>query len=146
MVAAHFGLLDDVLLSADAGWHGADGRDAALLRAAEHAFAAPPATLAERQPLVMGHLLLHGRVPAWAGYDQRPGPLRGGRATIHQGQRLRAGGRAVCMGPSYRMVTELAEPALRTTLPGGPSDRRFSRWYASGLADWWNGRFKTLAR
>ena len=146
MVAAHFGLLDDVLLSADGGWHGADGRDAALLRAAEHAFAAPPATLAERQPLVMGHLLLHGRVPAWAGYDQRPGPLRGGRATIHQGQRLRAGGRAVCMGPSYRMVTELAEPALRTTLPGGPSDRRFSRWYRSGVADWWSGRFKTLAR
>ena len=146
MVAAHFGLLDDVLLSADGSWHGARGRDAALLHAAEHAFAAPPATLAERQPLVMGHLLLHGRVPAWAGYDQRPGPLRGGRATIHQGQRLRAGGRDICMGPSYRMVTDLAEPALRTTLPGGPSDRRFSRWYDSGVADWWNGRFKTLAR
>lgn len=146
MVAMHFGLLDDVLLSADGGWHGADGRDAAFLRAAEHAFAAPPATLAEQQPLVMGHLLLHGRVPSWAGFDRRPGALRGGRATIHQAQRLRTGGRDVCIGPSYRMVTDLAEPALRSALPGGPSERRFSRWYDSGVAEWWSGRFKTLAR
>ena len=146
MVATHFGLLDDVLLSLDGSWHGADGRDAAFLRAAEHAFTASPATLAEQQPLVMGHLLLRGRFPAWVGYDQRPGALRGGRATIHQGQKLRVGGRDICIGPSYRMVTDLAEAALRTALPGGPSDRRFSRWYRSGIEDWWSGRFKTLAR
>jgi len=146
MVAAHFGLLDDVLLRSDGGWHGAGGRDAAFLRAARQAFATAPATLAERQPLVMGHLLWHGRVPAWAGFDQRPGALRGGRATIHQGQRLRVSGRDICIGPSYRMVTELATQTLRTTLAGGPSDRRLSRWYSSGVADWWSGRHKTLAR
>ncbi|MDP8968317.1 MAG: penicillin acylase family protein, partial [Actinomycetota bacterium] len=146
VVAALFGLLDDVLLSDDGGWHGAEGRDAAFMRAAERAFAAPPATLAEQQPLVMGHLLLHRRVPAWVGYDRRPGALRGGRATIHQAQRLRAAGREICLGPSYRMVTDLAEPLLRTALPGGPSDRRFSRWYDNGIAGWWSGRPKTLAR
>ncbi|MEJ7797088.1 MAG: penicillin acylase family protein [Solirubrobacteraceae bacterium] len=146
MVAAVFGLLDDVLLNPGGGWHGTEGRDAAFLHAAERAFATAPATLAERQPLVMGHLLLHGRVPGWAGFDRRPGALRGGRATIHQGQRLRSGGRDVCVGPSYRMVTDLAESALRTALPGGPSERRFSRWYAGGVADWWSGCSKTLAR
>lgn len=147
MIAAHFQLLDDVLLRPDSGWHGAGGRDATLLRAADRAFAAPSLTLAEHQgPLVMGHLLLYGRIPSWAGFDCRPGPLRGGRATIHQGQRLRAGGRDICVGPSYRMVTDLAEASLRTALPGGASDRRFSRWYRSGVADWWNGRSKTVAR
>lgn len=145
-VAAHFGLLDDVLCSPDGGWHGAGGRDAAFRRAAEHAFAAPPRTLGEQQPLVMAHLLLAGRVPRWVGFDREPGALRGGRATIHQGQRLRTAGRDICVGPSYRMVTDLARPLLRTTLPGGPSDRRHSRWYASGVEDWWSGRFKTLAR
>ncbi|MEA2128138.1 MAG: penicillin amidase, partial [Solirubrobacteraceae bacterium] len=147
LVAAHFQLLDEVLLGTDSGWHGAGGRDAMFRRAAESAFAAPPATLAEhQQPLVMEHVLFGGRIPAIAGFDCRPGALRGGRATIHQGQRLRAGGRDICVGPSYRMVTDLAEPALRTALPGGPSDRRFSRWYRSGVADWFDGRAKTVAR
>ncbi|HEV7805676.1 MAG TPA: penicillin acylase family protein [Solirubrobacteraceae bacterium] len=145
IVASSFGLLDDVLLGRDSGWHGAGGRDAAFLRAAEVAFDAPPSTLAERQPLVLGHLLLAGRLPAWAGFDRRTPGLRGGRATIHQGQRLRSAGRDVVVGPSYRMVTDLAGAALRTALPGGPSDRRTSRWYASGVDDWWSGRCKTLS-
>jgi penicillin amidase len=144
IAAASFGLLDDVLVRSDSGWYGAGGRDAALLRAAQAAFAAEPATLAERQPLVLTHVLLGGRVPAWAGFDRPTPGLRGGRATIHQGQRLRSGGRDVVIGPSYRMVTDLAGTQLRTALPGGPSDRRFSRWYASGLDDWWRGRCKTL--
>jgi penicillin amidase len=144
IVAASLGLLDDVLLGRDSGWHGAGGRDAAFLRAAEIAFAAEPSTLAQRQPLVLGHLLFAGRVPVWAGFDRRTPGLRGGRATIHQGQRLRSGGREIVIGPSYRMVTDLATAALRTALPGGPSDRRTSRWYASGLDGWWHGRSKTL--
>lgn len=146
MIAGCFGLLDEVLLRRDSAWHGVDGRDAALLRAAEHAFAAAPQTLAERQPLLLGHLLMSGTLPPWLGFDRRPGAMRGGRATIHQGQRLRMGGRDVTAGPSYRMVTDLAGSTLRTALPGGPSDRRFSRWYASGVADWLTGHSKTLAR
>jgi penicillin amidase len=89
---------------------------------------------------------MSGTLPPWLGFDRRPGAMRGGRATIHQGQQLRIGGRDVTAGPSYRMVTDLASSALRTALPGGPSDRRFSRWYASGVADWLTGRSKTLAR
>ncbi|MGI8729528.1 MAG: penicillin acylase family protein [Solirubrobacteraceae bacterium] len=146
LVAGHFGQLDEVLLRSDSAWHGADGRDACLRRAAERAFAADPSTLAEHQPLVMGNLMLHGIIPPWLGFDHRPGALRGGRATIHQGQRVRMSGRDLCAGPCYRMVTDLAASSLRTALAGGPSDRRFSRWYVSGVADWWSGRSKTLAR
>ncbi|MDX6678255.1 MAG: penicillin amidase [Solirubrobacteraceae bacterium] len=144
IVAACFGLLDDVLLREDSGWHGAAGRDAALVRAARVALDAPPSTLAERQPLVLGHALLTGRVPAWAGFDRATPGLRGGRATIHQGQLLRSRGRDMAIGPSYRMVTDLGRPQLRTALPGGPSDRRTSRWYSSGVDDWWAGRSKSL--
>ena len=146
LVAAHFGLLDDVLLDPDSAWHGPDGRDASLRRAATHALATPPSRLRDRQPLVMRHILLHGRVPSWLGFDHAPLPLRGGRATIHQGQTLRSGGREFSVGPSFRMVTSLSDSVIRTALPGGPSDRRFSRWYDSGVADWWDGIFKTVGR
>jgi penicillin amidase len=144
IVAASFGLLDDVLLRPEGGWHGAGGRDAAFERAAQAAFAAEPMTLAQRQPLVLGHVLLSGRLPLKAGFDRSTPGLRGGRATIHQGQRLRSSGREVAIGPSYRMVADLAGRTLRTALPGGPSDRRSSRWYASGIEDWWSGRARTL--
>jgi hypothetical protein len=50
----------------------------------------------------------------------------------------------MAIGPSYRMVTDLGRPQLRTALPGGPSDRRTSRWYSSGVDDWWAGRSKSL--
>lgn len=144
LVATYFGLFDEVLLNADGAWHGQGGRDVAFRRAAEQAFANSPRTLAQRQPLVMGNLLLHGRLPSWLGFDRRPGALHGGRATIRQGQRLRFAGREISFGQSYRMVTTLAEPLLRTALPGGPSDRRFSRWYGDGIAGWENGRLKPL--
>jgi penicillin amidase len=145
-VAAHFGLLDDVLLNPDSAWHDQDGRDAALRRAANSALATLPSKLRDRQPLVMRHILLHGRAPSWLGFDHAQLSLRGGRATIHQSQTLRSGGRKFSVGPSFRMVTNLADAAIHTTLPGGPSDRRFSRWYDSGVADWWSGTFKTVSR
>ena len=43
--------------------------------------------------------------------------------------------------PSYRMITDLGENILYTNLAGGPSERRFSKYYASGLQEWINGRY-----
>jgi penicillin amidase len=79
------------------------------------------------------------------GFDRGPFPLRGGRATIHQGQVFRQGGRETSWAPSYRLATDFAEPVARTALAGGPSDRRFSRWYANEIQDWLDGRTKQLS-
>lgn len=84
------------------------------------AFANAPAALVEHAPLVMGDLLFGGTIRSWIGFDRRPA-RRGSRATIHHGQRLRSGGREICGGPSWRMVTDIAQPMLRTALPGGPT-------------------------
>ena len=56
----------------------------------------------------------------------------------------RSGGRATSFAPSFRMVIELEKDEVRTCLAGGPSDRRFSRWYCSDLANWTAGRYKTI--
>ncbi len=68
----------------------------------------------------------------------------GGRGTIRQGQVYRSGGRETSFAPSFRLVTDFADEAAHTALAGGPSDRRTSRWYASGLAAWQAGRLKPL--
>jgi penicillin amidase len=135
---------DAVLLGADSVWFGAEGRDAVYRRVAERVLTEPAGTWGERQQLLMKHVLLGGRLPRWVGFDRGPLPLRGGRGTIHQGQIYRAGGRQTSFAPSYRLVTDLAESAAYTGLAGGASDRRFSRWYAHGIADWGAGRFKRL--
>ena len=136
--------LDRVLLRPDSAWFGAEGRDATFARLAARTLASPARPWGEEQRIMMTHLLLGGRLPSWLGFDRGPVPLRGNRATIHQGQVYRSGGRATSFAPSYRLVTDLAGTTARTCLAGGPSDRRFSRWYASGIADWLAGRFKTL--
>jgi penicillin amidase len=135
---------DGVLLCPDSAWYGDEGRDAVFRRAAERALADPASTWGEIRQLTMRHLLLGGRVPSWLGFDHGPVSLAGGRATIHQGQIYRAGGRQTSFAPSYRLITDLGEPAAYTTLMGGPSDRRFSRWYTCGVADALAGRFKRL--
>lgn len=135
---------DQVLLKSDSVWYGEEGRDAVFQRVAARTLATPAGPWGAQQALQMKHLLLGGRLPLWLGFDYGPLPLAGGRATIHQGQLYRSGGRDTSFAPSYRLVTDLAEAAAHTALAGGPSDRRFSPWYTSGVADWIAGRYKTL--
>ena len=68
----------------------------------------------------------------------------GGRATIHQGQIYRTGNRTTTFCPSFRMVTDLSTDEVHSSLAGGPRDRRFSRWYVSGLKDWIKGKYKVV--
>ena len=90
-------------------------------------------------------MLFGEKLPAFLGFDRGPVTGIGGRATIHQGQIYRSGGRETTFFPSFRIVTDLAGDHCRTNLAGGPSDRRFSKWYVSDLENWLNGTYKTLS-
>jgi penicillin amidase len=136
--------LDRVLLAEESIWFGGEPRDAIYARVLARSLDGPLTTWGSEQRVLMKHLLFGGRFPAWLGFDHGPVPLRGNRATIHQGQVYRSGGRVTSFAPSYRMVTDLGAPTIRTCIAGGPSDRRFSPWYTSGMLDWITGRFKTL--
>ena len=143
LIPFFFWLIDDVLLDPTGGWAGEHGRDAALRRLAIAALATA-VNRAASPTMTMRHIMLGGRLPRWIGFDHGPVPLRGGRATIHQTQQLRAGGRDITAGPSFRLVTDLARDDVWTAYPGGPSDRRFSPWFSSGVRDWLAGRLKPV--
>lgn len=135
---------DRVLLQSDSAWYGEEGRDGVFKRVAAGTLTGPLRTWGSQRQLLMKHLMLGGRLPAWIGFDHGPVSIMGGLGTIHQCQIYRSGGRDTSFAPSYRIVTDLGEAAAHTCLAGGPSDRRFSRWYVSGVDDWLAGRFKTL--
>jgi penicillin amidase len=93
---------------------------------------------------VLRHLMLAGRTPLALGFDRGPISLSGGRAAPCQMQFYTVGHREGCLAATLRLNADLGEDALHTNLIGGPSDRRFSRWYCSGLDDWLAGKFKRL--
>jgi penicillin amidase len=146
-VALHHGNFDRVLLSECPAWFGGRSREQIYRAALEGALAAPPRSWGEARQMPMRHLLFGTKLPRLGKLlrlNRGPVVLNGGRATIHQGQTHAGHGGDVWVGPSWRLVTELATDEIWTTLPGGPSDRPWSRWYASGLRGWAGGRYKRV--
>lgn len=142
LVHAFFFRLFDDLLAREEGeeWFGAEGKAAFVSRVARRALegvdpAALPPWGAPRR-VFLRHLLFGGKLPPALGFDRGPFEVAGGRATVAQGQLLSLSGRESAFCPSWRFVTDLADDVSETALAGGPSDRRFSRWYAADLARW----------
>ena len=99
----------------------------------------------KRNTIPLTHILFGGKLPRFLGFDRGPIELPGGRATVHQGQVFRSGGRQTSFAPSLRILVDMGSDVLHSNLPGGPSDRRFSKWYASDLGPWLRGEYKCLA-
>jgi penicillin amidase len=135
---------DRVLLSENSGWFGGQSRGTIYRRVAEESLQVTPRPWGEVRKVMMSHLLLGGKLPAFLGFDRGPITIIGNRATIHQGQIYRAGNRTTTFCPSFRIVTDLSTEEVYTSLAGGPRDRRFSRWYCSDLKNWIQGKYKAV--
>jgi penicillin amidase len=147
MFADFFEAFDRVLLAPSSAWFRGATRDEIFRRVAAGALAVdgePAKPWKSGQQIVLAHMLFGGKLPRFLGYDRGPITLIGGRGTPHQGQIYRSGGRTTSFAPSIRIVTDMAEDAVHTALVGGPSDRRFSKWYASDVDRWCRGELKTL--
>lgn len=150
LVHAYFFRIFDDLLAREEGeeWFGAEGKAALVSRVSRRALegvdlsALPPWGTSRR--VLLRHLLFGGKLPPALGFDRGPFEVVGGRATVVQGQFLSLAGRESAFCPSWRFVTDLATDVSETALAGGPSDRRFSRWYATDLSRWLAFERKTL--
>ncbi len=136
--------VDRILLSKDSVWFEGKKRDAIYKDVAREALDISVYSWGKKNTIIMQHLLFGGKFPRLFGFDVGPIPIRGGRATPHQGQIYRSADRATSFLPSYRFVVDFASDGALTNLPGGPSDRRFSKWYTSDLDNWLNGGFRIL--
>jgi len=136
---------DRVLLSENSPWFNGETRGAIYRAVAQAALAIEPKPWSAVQGFTMKNIFWAGKLPGFVGFDRGPVTAIGGRATIHQGQVYRSGGRDTTFLPSFRMVADFAEDALYTNLAGGPSDRRFSKWYCNDLENWLGGKYKTVS-
>jgi len=148
VVADYFHLFDDALLSDDPIWFGEQGREATIARVLDSVLRNLDPTIIQtwgkRRSMVLRNIVLGGKLPIWLGFDQGPVELEGNRATVVQGQLFTAYGRTTSFGVSWRFITDMAQDEAATVIPGGPSGRRFSKWYRSEVDRWLRGEYKTL--
>ncbi len=140
----YYANLDRILASPESAWF--DGEDPAVLfrQAIAEGLDITAVPYARTRTITLDHLLFGGRLPRFMGFDAGPLALPGGRATIVQGQIFKSDGRLTTFSPGFRFIADLAGDAIHTNLAGGPSDRRFSKWYTSDLENWYEGNYKEL--
>ena len=131
-----YGQCDRTLLDPDSAWLGGRTREAVFRAAFEAVASEVPAAWGSRNQITLTNMFFAGKLPRWLGFDRGPVPLPGGRATPQQGQVYTSAGRVTSFAPSLRVIADMSEARLWTALMGGPSDRRWSRWYTSGVAGW----------
>jgi penicillin amidase len=136
---------DDVLLQPKSAWFGSLSRDAIFKKALERGLGLSIKTWGQVQKLPLNNIFFDGQMPSILGFDKGPITLIGGRATIHQGQIYRSNGRQTSFMPTIRMISDLAKHEIRSTLLGGPSDRRFSKLYSSDIRNWQRGVYKLIS-
>ncbi len=133
---------DAVLLAESSPWFGEQTRKQIYEAVLESISQLEIKTWGSVQQFSMNHILFDGKMPGFLGFDKGPITGVGGRATIHQGQIYRSAGRVTTFMPSFRMTMDMASSEMHSNLAGGPTDRRFSKWYTSGLQDWLDGKYK----
>ena len=141
----YYGNFDTILLKKKSPWFGGRAQDEVFKLAVKEGLRVKAVPYGRTRSVVFSHLLFGGKLPGFLGFDYGPIELPGNRATIPQGQIFKSAGRITTFSPSYRMIADMSTRELHTALPGGPSDRRFSRWYTSDIANWLKGVYKLLA-
>ena len=140
----YYGNFDEILLNEKSSWFREMKREEALRRALDSGLNVKPVPYGQTRKVMLANLLFGGKLPSFFGFDHGPIELPGSRATVPQGQIFRSGGRTTTFSPSYRMITDMSTEEIHTNMPGGVSDRRFSKLYLNDLKNWMAGVYKIL--
>ena len=135
---------DQILLSKKSSWFRGRTREEIYSRTVEKALSVEVKSWGEVQKVTLSNIFFGGKLPRFLGFDRGPITVIGSLATPHQGQIFESAGRQTSFAPSYRMITDLSRDEVYTNMAGGPSDRRFSKWYCSDIENWVTGKYKKL--
>ncbi|MEE4270669.1 MAG: penicillin acylase family protein [Thermoanaerobaculales bacterium] len=146
--ADYYHLFDAVLFANHPFWWGDAGRETVLRAVFAELLTEPDPFIlmpwGRRRQVDMTNIFFDGRLPRFLGFDHGPVELPGGRATVVQGGIFTAHGHATSFAPSWRFITDMSTDTVHTVLAGGPSGRRFSKWYTTDVERWLAGEYKTM--
>lgn len=143
----YFANFDNILFAKQSAWFQHRSRDECVRTAIRKTLEAyPPGTLRpwKQENQLRLHHVLFPRLPGFLGFGSGPVPVSGGRATPHQGQIHQGDFQRTACIPVFRMIVDLAEQGIRSSIAGGPGDRRYSGWLRSELDNWIKGIYKQV--
>jgi penicillin amidase len=135
------GKFDQVLLKKRSAWFGDLSRDRIYQTAIERGLQKPAVPYGRTRETYIPNIFFAGQLPKIFGFDYGPYEHIGSRATVAQSQMFKAMGHPATFVAVYRMIADMDTDELHTNNAGGPSDRRFSKYYTMGISDWINARY-----
>jgi penicillin amidase len=136
---------DGVLLNENSVWFRDKSRDECIKKVIKEVLVKTiPVSWGSVNKVLFKNIFFDGKLPKFLGFDKGFYPLQGSRATIHQGQIYKSAGRESSFAPSVRIIADMSNDNLFTNIAGGPSDRRFSKWYVSDLKNWQSKKYKKI--
>jgi penicillin amidase len=141
MFAMLHGNFDQVLLKKESAWFGDRSRKQIYQTAIDRGLSEPAVPYGRTREIYIPNILFAGQLPKIFGFDYGPYEHIGSRATIAQSQIFKAMGHPATFVAVYRMIADMDTEELHTNNAGGPSDRRFSKYYTMGISDWINARY-----
>jgi len=133
------GQFDRILLCKTSAWFGDLSRETMYATAIERGLRDSAVTHGEASQLYVEHLFYRGKLPRFLGFDYRLSHI-GSRSTVAQAGVFKG----VSFAASLRIICDFSEDVLHTQVAGGASDRRFSKYYMSGLDEWERGDYEVL--
>lgn len=97
----------------------------------------------EKNKIDMNFILFDGKLPAFVTKDLRNIPIKGNRATIHQGSVYISKNRRSSFLPSWRMISRSDSNEVFSVIPGGLDDKIFGRNYKSDINHWLNELYRS---
>ena len=136
MFAMLHGKFDRVLLEKESAWFGGLSREEIYQTAIERGLSDPAVPYGQTRKIYIPNIFFAGQLPKIFGFDYGPYEHVGSRATVAQSQIFKAMGHPATFVAVYRMIADMGERELHNNNAGGPSDRRFSKYYTMGISDW----------
>jgi penicillin amidase len=141
MSAMLHGNFDQVLLKKECAWFGDRSRKQIYQTAIDRGLSEPAVPYGRTREIYIPNIFFAGQLPRIFGFDYGPYEHIGSRATVAQSQIFKAMGHPATFVAVYRMIADMDTEELHSNNAGGPSDRRFSKYYTMGISDWINARY-----
>ena len=141
MFAMLHGNFDQVLLKETSAWYGDRSREQIYQTAIDRGLKEPAVPYGQTRKIYIPNIFFAGQLPKIFGFDYGPYEHIGSRATVAQSQMFKAMGHPATFVAVYRMIADLDRQELHNNNAGGPSDRRFSKYYKTGLTEWMSARY-----
>ena len=141
MFAMLHGNFDQVLLKETSAWFADQSREQIYQMAIDRGLSKPAIPYGQTRKIYIQNIFFGGKLPKIFGFDYGPYEHIGSRATIPQSQIFKAMGQSATFAATFRMIADLDNDELLNNVPGGPSDRRFSKYYIPGVNDWINAKY-----